>query len=331
MSNWTFANPEFFYLLIIIPIISVWYFFKRKNFHPTLKLSTLEPSSAAKPSSRQRFIHIPFLLRMLALALLIVALARPQSRLSPEAIVKIQGIDIVLTIDISTSMLAEDFRPNRLEAAKKTAVEFIESRLNDRIGLVLFSAESYTQCPITTDHLILKSLFKDVKTGMIQDGTAIGMGLATAVNRLKDSKAISKVIILLTDGVNNTGLVAPLTAAEIAKTFGIRVYTIGVGTRGKAPYPMPTPMGVVYQNVDVQIDEDVLTQIADITGGKYFRATSNKALEDIYTEIDAMEKTIIDEKVFVKQTEEFFPITLLAGCIFILEQLLSFFVFRRLP
>ena len=208
-------------------------------------------------------------------------------------------------MDISGSMLAEDLKPNRLEASKDVAVDFISKRVNDRIGLVIFSGESFTQCPLTTDHNVLINLFKDVKSGMVEDGTAIGMGLATAVNRLKDSDAISKIIILLTDGVNNKGVVAPFTAAEIAKQFGIRVYTIGVGTEGYAPYPFQTPFGVQYQDVEVQIDEKTLQNIATVTDGKYFRATNNSKLKEIYKDIDKLEKSKIEVTEFHKRSEEF--------------------------
>jgi len=231
-------------------------------------------------------------------------------------------------------MLAEDFKPNRLEAAKKTALKFIEDRVNDRIGLVVFAGQSFTQCPITFDHDVLKNLFSSIKASdkmAIQDGTAIGMGLATAVDRLKESRAKSKVVILLTDGVNNTGIVAPITAAEIAKTFDVRVYTIGVGSKGKAPYPMQTPFGKQYTNVDVEIDEAVLKDIASITGGKYFRATGNKGLEKIYTEIDKLEKTKIDESIFSRKTEEFLPFAIAAAILFFIELLIRYVYLRRIP
>lgn len=328
-----FVNPEFFYLFILIPILSAWYFGKYAKRYPALTLSSFEGINPKKKSFRQRIIHLPFLLKMIMLSLLIVAIARPQSSSSSKT-VKTEGIDIAISLDVSTSMLAEDFKPNRIEAAKNTALNFIADRINDRIGLVIFAGQSYTQCPITTDHSVLKNLFKSInpadKMG-IEDGTAIGMGLATAVERLKDSKAKSKVIILLTDGINNTGIVAPLTAAEIAKTFGIRVYTIGVGTKGKAPYPMQTPFGKQYMNVDVEIDETVLKNIASITGGKYFRATNNKALEQIYQEIDKMEKTIVNESVFSRRSEEYLPWALAAGLIFLLDFLLGNFYFRKVP
>ncbi len=268
---------------------------------------------------------------MLAVALLIVALARPQSSSSRED-VSIEGIDIVISMDISGTMLSEDFRPNRLEASKNVAIKFIESRPNDRIGLVVFSGESFTQCPLTSDHSVLINLFKDVKNGIIEDGTAMGDGLATAVNRIKKSKAVSKVIILLTDGINNTGNISPLSAAEMAKMFGIRVYAIGVGTMGTAPYPARDYFGrPVYVNVKVDIDEPILKQIAAMTNGKYFRATNNKKLEAIYSEIDKMEKSKIDVMEFRRKKEEFLPLALLA-CIFIIaEILLRNIVLKNMP
>lgn len=325
-----FANPEFFWFLILIPLLIIWYLFKNKKQDVSITVSTLEPVIESKPTFRQRFRHLLFVLRIFALVLIIIALARPQSSSSRKT-VKTEGIDICLAMDISGSMLAEDFKPNRLEASKKTAIKFIENREDDRIGLVVFSAKSFTQCPITIDHDVLKNLFSGIKSGMIEDGTAIGMGLATAVDRLKDSKAPSKVIILLTDGINNMGMIAPLTAAEIAKNFKIRVYTIGVGTRGKAPYPMQTPFGIRYVNVDVEIDEGLLKNISGITGGKYFRATNNKALENIYDEIDKMEKHKIDESIFRRYTEEYLPFAIGAMALLLLEILLRIFVFRKIP
>ncbi len=239
-----------------------------------------------------------------------------------------EGIDIVLATDISGSMLAEDFRPNRIEAAKRVVSDFVSGRPNDRIALVIFSGESFTQCPLTLDHAVLLNLLKDVRSGMVEDGTAIGMGLATSVSRLKDSKAKSRVIILLTDGVNNRGFIDPLTAAGIAQSFGIRVYTIGVGTIGTAPYPVQTPFGVQYQNVPVEIDEALLMKIAVQTGGQYFRATDNKKLKAIYDEIDRLEKTKIEVTQFRRHSEEFYATAGLAGLLLLLELLLSHTVFR---
>ena len=303
MNNYLFINPEYFYLLIIPVVYSIWYFFKRKNINSEILFSNLGSLNKTK-TLKNRLRDLPQIFKILAIFLLIIALARPQSSTNWEESTT-EGIDIVLSMDISGSMLAEDLKPNRLEASKDVAVDFISKRVNDRIGLVIFSGESFTQCPLTTDHNVLINLFKDVKSGMVEDGTAIGMGLATSVNRLKDSDAISKIIILLTDGVNNKGVVAPFTAAEIAKQFGIRVYTIGVGTEGYAPYPFQTPFGVQYQDVEVQIDEETLQNIATVTDGKYFRATNNNKLKEIYKDIDKLEKSKIEVTEFHKRSEEF--------------------------
>lgn len=327
-NNWTFYNPEFLYLLFVIPLIWVWYFLRLHRQSASLQLSSLDGISKSSWKATAR--HFPFLLRTLALSLLIVAFSRPQSTLSWENMTT-KGIDIVITMDISGSMLAQDLKPNRLDASKNVAMDFISGRPNDRIGLVIFSGESFTQCPLTTDHKVLQNLFTDVKSGMVEDGTAIGSGLATSVNRLKESEAVSKVIILLTDGVNNQGSVAPLTAAKIAQKFGIRVYTIGVGTEGYAPYPFKTPFGTtVYQDVEVQIDEETLQDIASITNGKYFRASSNKALEEIYQEIDQLERSKIEVKEYHKKKEEYFSIALTAFIILLIEFLLKHIVFRSI-
>lgn len=262
--------------------------------------------------------HLGIVLRSLAFIALIIALARPQSSLSWQNSTT-EGIDIMIASDISGSMLAEDFKPNRLEAGKNIAIDFIKDRPDDRIGLVIFSGESFTQCPLTIDHDVLINLYKDIKNGMIDDGTAIGMGLATAVNRLKESEAKSKVIILLTDGSNNTGSIPPITAAEIAKQFNIRVYTVGLGTKGFAPYPVQTPFGVQYQRIPVDVDEGTLTKIATITGGKYFRATNNETLKNIYQQIDKMEKAKIDVTQYHKKTELFLPFAVMALLFLLLE------------
>lgn len=267
---------------------------------------------------------------MVAVALLIVILARPQSTNSWSNS-STEGIDIMLAMDISGSMLAQDLKPNRLEAAKDVAASFINGRPNDNIGLVVFSAESFTQCPLTTDHTVLLNLFKDIQSGMIQDGTAIGLGLANAVSRIKDSHAKSKVIILLTDGSNNAGEIAPVTAAEIAKTFGVRVYTIGVGTKGMAPYPFQTAFGVQYQNIPVEIDEATLKQIASTTGGQYFRATDNASLKEIYSEIDQMEKTKISVQEYSKKQEEYKNWALLVFVLLLVEILLRNTLLRNIP
>lgn len=326
-----FANPTYLYfLLLLVPLIG-WYIYKLHKSQASLQVSSSEAFQLPGTSSWKVYMrHLPFVLRMLAIALLIVVLARPQSTNSWQNS-STEGIDIVMAMDISTSMLAEDLKPNRLEAAKDVAASFINGRQNDNIGLVVFAAESFTQCPLTIDHGVLLNLFKDIQPGIIQDGTAIGLGLANAVSRIKDSQAKSKVIILLTDGVNNTGEIAPVTAAEIAKTFGIRVYTIGVGTQGEAPYPIPTAFGVQYQNVPVEIDEQVLKQIASTTGGQYFRATDNSSLKEIYSEIDQLEKTKISVQEFSKKQEEYKNWALLVFALLLIEVLLRNTVLRNIP
>ncbi|MBI4548873.1 MAG: VWA domain-containing protein [Ignavibacteriae bacterium] len=326
----TFANPEFLFLLFLVPAMIIWYWRKQPKQFVELQVSTTKVFYTVPRSWRQRLRHFLFVLRLLALVLLTIALARPQSTSQGENVTT-EGIDIVLTTDISGSMLAEDFRPNRIEAAKKVAIEFIDGRPNDRIGLVVFAGESFTQCPLTIDHGVVKNLLKEVKSGMIEDGTAIGMGLATAVSRIKDSQAKSRVIILLTDGVNNRGSIDPLTAAQIAQTLGIRVYTIGVGTIGMAPYPVQTPFGTQYQNVPAEIDEALLQKIADQTGAKYFRATDNRTLKTIYNEIDRLEKTKIEVTQFRRYKEEFYQAAMVAGAFLLLEVLLSQTVFRKIP
>lgn len=334
MSGVAFANPEMFLLLLLVPAMVLWYWKKQHSQLVELQVPTTAVFRRVPRSWRQRLRHILFVFRVLALILLTVALARPQSTSRGENI-STEGIDIVLVTDISGSMLAEDFRPNRIEAAKKVATEFIEGRQNDRIGLVIFSGESFTQCPLTLDHAVVVNLLSQVKSGMIEDGTAIGMGLATAVSRLKDSPdkvgTKSRVIILLTDGVNNRGFIDPLTAAGIAQSFGIRVYTIGVGTIGMAPYPVQTPFGTQYQNVPVEIDETLLQKIAEQTGGKYFRATDNRKLKAIYDEIDKLEKTKIEVTQFRRHTEEFYSAGMLAGLFLLLELILGQTVFRKIP
>ena len=329
MANIAFVNPEYFYLLLLVPLFIIWYFFKKQTIQSDLLFSDTSDLKQEK-TLKNRLIHLPFILKLFSISLLVFALARPQSTSSWEDTTT-EGIDIVLSMDISGSMLAEDLKPNRLEASKNVALDFISKRVNDRIGLVVFSGESFTQCPLTTDHNVLINLFKDIKSGMIADGTAIGMGLATAVNRLKDSKAISRVIILLTDGVNNQGLVAPLTAAEIAQKFGIRVYTIGVGTEGYAPYPFQTAFGIQYQDVEVQIDEKTLQDIATITDGKYFRATNNKSLEEIYEDINKLEKSKIETTEYHKRKEEFLPFALFALLFLTLSFLLKSTYLKSIP
>jgi Ca-activated chloride channel family protein len=325
-----FANPELLWLLLLIPALTAWYVMRQGRMTAALRHSSLAPFATLPVGLRVRLRHLPFLLRMAALALLIVAFARPQSSARGERVFR-EGIDITIVLDISGSMLAEDLRPNRLEAAKNVAEDFIAARINDRIGLVIFAGESFTQCPLTTDYAVLTELLGKVETGYLQDGTAIGEGIANAVNRMKGSKSKSKVMILLTDGVNNMGSIDPATAAEIARTFGIRIYTIGVGTRGMAPYPVKTPFGIQYQPMPVEIDEEMLTQVASITDGSYFRATSNKKLKEIYEEIDALERTKIEVTEFHRYTELFYDYVLLALALLIGELLLSSFVFRKIP
>ena len=328
----TFANKELRWLFLIVPVIIIWYILKNKTYTPELKTSSLAGFENIKTSFKQYLRHILIALRLVAISALILVLMRPQSRSSFKD-VKTQGIDIIMALDISGSMLAKDFKPNRIEAAKEVAQDFIDSRPNDRIGLVIFSGESFTQCPLTSDHAVIKNLFSGIHTGMVADGTAIGNGLATAITRVKDSKSKSKVVILLTDGVNNQGSVAPLTAASIAKAFGVRVYTIGVGTKGKALSPVNIyPDGSYeYAYVDVDIDEKSLGEIASMTGGKYFRATDNDKLREIYGEIDRLEKTIFEEKNFTNKAEHFLPFAITAGILLLIEFLLKNILFKSIP
>ena len=325
-----FASPDYFYLLLLIPAIVVWYVFRFRKSQPSIRVSSILPFLKISRGNKTWLFHGLFVLRMISMVLIIIALARPQSTSSHNDI-NVEGIDIVMAMDISGSMLAQDFTPNRIEAAKEVGIDFIKGRPDDRIGLVVFSGESFTQCPLTTDHNVLINLYGELRSGMIDDGTALGDGLATAVNRLKESKTVSKVIILLTDGVNNMGSVDPVSAAEIAKLYGVRVYTIGVGTQGYAPIPVQTPFGTQIQNMEVQIDEPLLERIAQMTGGKYFRAINRAALVEIYKEIDRMEKSKIDVTEFRKKSEEFMPWALTGMLLFILELLLRYTVFRRLP
>ena len=325
-----FANPIYLWLLLLLVPMTGWYIWKLRKSQAGIQLSSLEGFEKAPNTFRIYLRHFPFVCRLLALTFLIIAMARPQTtdKWNTETT---EGIDIMMSLDISSSMLAQDLRPDRLKAAKDVAASFINGRRNDNIGLVVFAAESFTQCPLTTDHAVLLNLLKDVNCGMIEDGTAIGHGLATAVSRLKDSKAKSKVIILLTDGTNNRGEIAPVTAAQIAQAYGIRVYTIAAGTIGEAPYPVLTAMGVRMQMVKVEIDEKTLTQIAQTTGGLYFRATNNKALVEIYKEIDQMEKTKMSVQEYSKKQEEYGRYAILALLFFLLELLLRYTIFKNIP
>jgi Ca-activated chloride channel family protein len=330
LKNITFAYPWILYFLIIVPLMLVWYWFKGRQKQPSITYSSLSIFRNIAFSWRERFRHIPIILRALAVALLIIALARPQNFSSGENIYT-EGIDIAMVLDISGSMLAEDLKPNRIEAAKNVIDNFIKGRTSDRIGLVIFARDSFTQCPLTVDYSVLLNLLSQVKSGMIEDGTAIGNAIANGVNRLKDSKSKSKIIILLTDGVNNAGEVDPVFAAQIAKTFGIRIYTIGVGTKGEAPYPVQTPFGTRYQMIPVEIDESVLRQISNITGGEYFRATDNKTLQAIYDKIDKLEKSRVEITSY-RNAKELFYGWLGAGLfLLVLEVGLSKSIFRRLP
>ncbi len=329
-SDISFAYPAFLYLLILIPFMGWWYWKKENKLSPDMTFSSLKIFEGLKPSLKERMRHVPAVLRMLALASLIVAAARPQTFSSGENVYT-EGIDIVMVLDISGSMLSEDFTPNRLEAAKEVIDNFIAGRTTDKIGLVIFAAESFTQCPLTIDYPVLRNLLKDVKSGMLTDGTAIGVAIANGVNRLKDSKAKSRVMILLTDGMNNVPEMDPLTAAQIAQTYGIRIYTIGVGTIGQAPYPFDTPFGKRYQMVPVEIDENLLKQIAETTGGKYFRATNNKKLEEIYNEIDKMEKTRVEVTSY-RHAAELYYLWALAGFGLLLgEVIISKIYLKRIP
>ena len=330
MNDITFAQPAYFWLLTIIPVMIVFHIFYLRRKTSPMKFSGLRYFNGIKPSFKQRFRLLPLVLKLCAFTLAIVALARPQSSTSGQNVTT-EGIDIIMALDISSSMLAEDLKPNRIEAAKKVAEDFINSRPNDRIGLVVFGGESFTQCPLTTDHAVLKNLFSGIQSGLLADGTAIGEGLATAVNRIRKSTAKSKVIILLTDGVNNVGAIAPETAGEIAKTFGIRVYTIGVGTKGMAPYPFKTPFGIQYQNMEVQIDEKVLQQISDETDGRYFRATNTSKLKEIYTSIDKLEKTKIAVTEFRNHSEEFYPWAIVALLFLLADVILRFTIYKSIP
>ena len=330
-----FANIEYLFLLILLIPYIAWYFMRRKKTEPTLQVSTTRMYMKAPKSWKVYLLHAPFALRVVAFVMIVLVLARPQTTDNWQN-TEIEGIDIMLAVDVSTSMLAEDLKPNRLEAAKEVASEFINGRPNDNIGLTIFAGEAFTQCPLTVDHGVLLNLFHSVKgdiaqKGLIEDGTALGMGLANAVSRLKDSKAKSKVVILLTDGVNNRGDISPLTAAEIAKQFGIRVYTIGVGTNGTAPYPMQTYAGVQYVQMPVEIDEQTMSQIAGTTNGNYFRATSNTKLKEVYREIDKLEKTKLNVKEFSKREEAYAVFALIAFLSILLEILLRNTVLKKIP
>lgn len=326
-----FEYPALLWLLLLLfPIVAIYIYREYKGLRPWLKVSTIMPLSTKGGGIRRALRHIPFILTCVAIAAMVLAIARPRSSSSFEH-VDTEGIDIILALDVSTSMLARDFTPDRINAAKDIAIRFVAERPSDRIGVVVFAGESYTQCPVTTDRATLINLIKEIECGLIEDGTAIGNGLATAVARLKDSDAKSKVIILLTDGVNNSGEISPKMAAEIAKTYGIRVYTIGVGAMGTAPYPYMTPYGPQLVNVEVQIDEPLLKEIAQGTDGKYFRATDNTKLLEIYGEINKMEKNKVQVDSFPLYKELYMPFALAALLALALGLVLKLFVIKYLP
>ena len=329
-KNIVFANPEFFWLLLLLPLMLLWYWFWNKKSQANVTFSTTIAFKKTKSWSDALY-HLFFVLRMIAIALIVVALARPQTH-SENAKTKItDGIDIVMAIDVSASMLSQDLKPNRFEALKKVASQFVKDRPNDRIGLVIYAGESYTKTPVTTDKSIILNALSEITYGQIEDGTAIGMGLATAVNRLKESKAKSRVIILLTDGVNNTGFIDPQTAAELAAEYGIKVYTVGIGTNGMAlsPYALNTDGSIIYRMQQVDIDEPLMKKIAQVTKGRYFRATNNQKLQQIYDEINQMETTKIEEFKYTEVDEKFRWWVLVAGVLLLLEFVLKHTLLRN--
>ena len=330
LNNITFNNPELFLLLILPLVHALWHFFSQKNTKNVLSFSNITLFSAKK-IIKERLRHLPYLLQILSICLIITSLARPQTNTSWEES-KTEGIDIIIAMDISGSMLAQDLKPNRLDASKKIAIDFIKQRKDDRIGLVIFSGRSFTQCPLTTDKTSVVNLFNDIEYGMIDDGTAIGDGLGTALNRLKGSKTKSKIVILLTDGENTAGKISPLTAADIAASdsMNVKVYTIGVGTKGMARSPVAIDFNgkFRYDYVEVKIDEKTLTEIANKTGGKYFRATNNESLEGIYNTIDELETSEIESVKFNTETEEFYLFSLIALGLFLISFILKITYFK---
>ena len=329
------VNKEYLLLLLLLIPYLLWYILYRKRSEPTFTMSDTYAYNSIKKSWRMRILHLPVFLRIVTFICIVIILARPQTHNS-WGNKSVEGLDIMLAMDVSTSMLAEDLKPNRMEAAKKVAAEFISDRANDNIGLTIFAGEAFTQCPMTTDHASLLNLLQGVRTdiasrGLIADGTAVGMGLANAVSRLKESKAKSKVIILLTDGSNNMGDISPLTAAQIAKSLGIRVYTIGVGTNTVAPYPVMVGGTTQYVNVPAEIDTKTLKDIAQSTDGGFYRATNNAELKEIYNDIDRLEKTKMDVKKFSKRYEAYEPFALIAILSLLLEILLRLTILRRIP
>lgn len=325
------AHPHYLWLLLVLVPLIAWYLYKHRSLHPALEISSTKPFAKLGTPLRAWLMHLVFLLKLGAIACVIVILARPQTRDSWNTS-SVEGTDIVIALDISTSMLARDFKPDRFEAAKEVAAKFVAGREGDNIGLVIFAAESFTSLPMTTDRSMIANYINDIKMGMLQDGTAIGDGLATSINRIKEGKAKSKSIILLTDGSNNTGNVAPITASEIAKQLGIKVYTIGIGTNGTAPYPQENEFGrIVYTPLPVVIDETTLRTIAENTGGKYFRATGNNVLKEIFAEIDRLEKTKMDLRNFSSTEDDYMPWATAALSLFGLAVLLRYTILRTTP
>ena len=327
-TNIEFSQPYFFALFLLIPILIFWYAKTNNRRSASIQISTTTAKGLG--TWKVSFRHLPFICRIICIAILITALAKPQTR-NEEKNTEGEGIDIVLCIDVSGSMSAQDLTPNRLEAAKNVAIDFINRRPTDRIGIVIFSGESFTQCPLTSDKNVLVSAVQNIHFGLLEDGTAIGSGLSTSVDRIRNSKTKTKIVILLTDGENNSGLIDPKTAKEIAKAFGIKVYTIGVGTDGMAPQPVQTPLGVQMQSVKVSIDEKLMKQIAEETGGKYFRAKDNDGLSGIYETIDQLEKSKIEITTTTKFTDKFLPFAIGAAFFLLLEILLRYLVFRKFP
>lgn len=325
-----FADGWYLWLLLVIPVAAGYVWWRRNRLITELRFSSVRSLNAGPRSIRERLVRVPLIIRFLTIAVLIIGLARPQDVSSRENI-STEGIDIVLVLDISGSMLAEDFSPNRLVAAKQVAGEFIGGRTNDRIGLVVFSGESFTQCPLTTDYGVLQGLLSEIKNGMIEDGTAIGLALANGVGRLKESQSKSKVMILLTDGVNNRGEIDPITAARLAATYGIKVYTVGVGAQGMAPFPQQTPFGIRRVMQPVDLDEKTLKSIASMTGGSYYRATDNRALRTIYKEIDELERTKIEVTAYKRVSDLFGNWLWLGAALIILEMILSSTLLRKIP
>lgn len=333
LTEISFAEKWVLWFIPAAVVLAVlWWYFRSKKQYPSLRVSSVSSFAGFENSVKSKIKKLLPVLRVLSLVLLLVAIARPQTSQEEEKVTT-EGIDILIAVDVSTSMLAKDFSPNRLESAKKEALGFIDGRPRDRIGLVIFSGESFTQCPVTIDHNIVKNQLKEIKNGLLEDGTAIGMGLATSVQRLKESEAKSKVVILMTDGVNNKGLVDPMTASDIAMQFGARVYTIGIGTNGQAMTPVAmTPDGkLVFDYADVQIDEKLLKDIAKKTGGQYFRATDNKKLKDIYAQIDKLEKTKIEVSAYERKTEKFHAFALIGGLLLLIELLFRYLLVRSIP